>query len=160
MYLNLCNWFEDWVPVHEIYVWSKFHYSDVIMSAMVSQISLVIANDIAMDFWSHLRPISPTWINFNPGMYTQLHPHHNNKAWGEITYRFPNFNRNGYVLSSHTLLGMRLLTHTGIKFCKGLEIWLSATLGWLTSKSHYWWYSQPETSRNTSVLLWLRWSNR
>ena len=40
--------------------------------------------------------------------------------WDEITYQFPNFNGttvelgNGWVISSHTLLVMRLLFHVGI----------------------------------------------
>ena len=44
--------------------------------------------------------------------------------WDEIMYTFPNFKGrtavlkfgNGLVISSHTLLGMWLLIHAGIKF--------------------------------------------
>ena len=55
-------------------------------------------------------PRLPTWINANPSMDKLLHPL---SSVDEITYSFPNFN--GAVISSHTLLGMWLLAHAGIK---------------------------------------------
>ena len=47
--------------------------------------------------------------------------HIHNKVCDEIVYPFPNLNsklkfRDGYVIPSHTLRGMRSLIHVGIKF--------------------------------------------
>ena len=62
-------------------------------------------------FYLHELTLIPTWIN------NIIHY----KVWGEIMYPFLNFNdatvevKNGYVISSRTLLGVWLVIHNGIK---------------------------------------------
>ena len=68
-----------------------------------------------------LELLSLTWINFNPSLNNDIHY----EAWDIFIYPSPNFNGCGTVevwewkvISSHTLLGMRLLIHGGIKVSK------------------------------------------
>ena len=58
-------------------------------------------------FYQHWLKLIPAWISY----YTQYN------FWDEIIYPFPKFNGTGMdkLLSSHTLLGMWLLIHAGIK---------------------------------------------
>ena len=67
-----------------------------------------------LPFWLVLNVLI-TWIKFNLSMdWISNYIHH--KVLNEITYPFPNFQPlkfgNGQIISSHTLLGMWLLSHT------------------------------------------------
>ena len=47
-----------------------------------------------------LGPISLSWFKFNPGMAKN---HMSSKVWDEVTYPFPNFNREVVEYSPHDL---------------------------------------------------------
>ena len=68
----------------------------------------------------------PTWINFNPRLPAWISNHMHSEKWDGITnsptstvqpFKFGN----GWVISSHILQGMWLLTHTGIKFMLAIK---------------------------------------
>ena len=61
------------------------------------------------------------------------------KVWDVITHPFPNFKAtvgNGWVLSSHTLLGMLLLIHAGVK----VNIVMTSLIGRVHTWTDHWNY--------------------